>query len=138
MPAPDPRATLDAAVSTAQQTADRARAAIERATAPAPGSGAAAIGTAAAGAPTGSGLDAINRDTTVDEAASALADELMPKLLDHYNDDSNVSVIVERREFDRRARRPASVGDGQQRRVIRDRRRARVAGDQLPLATAVA
>ncbi|HEX2626262.1 MAG TPA: SPFH domain-containing protein, partial [Candidatus Limnocylindrales bacterium] len=34
-PSPDPRATLDAAVSTAQQTADRARAAIERATAPA-------------------------------------------------------------------------------------------------------
>jgi hypothetical protein len=67
-----------------------------------------------------------------------LADQLMPKLLDHYKDEDNVSVIVERREFDRRARRPAGAADGPQRRVIRDRRRARVAGDQLPLATAVA
>jgi hypothetical protein len=69
-PTPDPRATLDAAVSTAQQTADRARAAIERATAPAAGRSAGSVAGAA-------GLDAISRDTTVDEAASALADELM-------------------------------------------------------------
>jgi hypothetical protein len=69
----------------------------------------------------------------------ALSDELFPKLVEHYKDDENVTVIVERREFDRRARR-ASAGEASeeaQRRVIRDRRRARVAGDLLPLAQAV-
>jgi hypothetical protein len=69
-----------------------------------------------------------------------LADELYPKLVKHYEGDENVTVIVDRREFDRRARRMA---DGvqpsaaeQQRRIVRDRRRARVAGDLLPLAHA--
>jgi hypothetical protein len=75
-----------------------------------------------------------------------LADELYPKLVDHYKDDSNVSVIVDRREFDRRARygrssatsvaEAASDEDVSQRRIVRDRRRARVAGDLLPLAQA--
>jgi hypothetical protein len=70
-----------------------------------------------------------------------LEDELYPKLVEHYKDEDNVTVIVDRREFDRRARgahqaeaAPAS-GDAP-RRVIRDRRRARVAGDMPPLATA--
>jgi hypothetical protein len=68
-----------------------------------------------------------------------LAGSLYPKLVEHYKDDDNVTVIVDRREFDRRARhgRGSQVPDGQvatQKRVIRDRRRARVAGDQLPLA----
>jgi hypothetical protein len=65
-----------------------------------------------------------------------LADTLYPKLVEHYQDDDNVTVIVERREFDRRGRqsRTAPGSDGAQRRVIRDRRRARVAGDLLPLA----
>ena len=50
---------------------------------------------------------------------------------------TNVEVIVERRRFDRRARHghraePAML----ERRIIRDRRRARVAGDTLPLAHA--
>jgi hypothetical protein len=69
----------------------------------------------------------------------ALADDLYPKMVDHYAGDENVTVIVERREFDRRARR-ASTGaadDSAQRRVVRDRRRARVPGDHLPLAQAV-
>jgi hypothetical protein len=70
-----------------------------------------------------------------------LEDELYPKMVEYYKDDENVTVIVERREFDRRARLAKSSGngadDGVQRRVIRDRRRARVAGDTLPLATAV-
>ena len=69
-----------------------------------------------------------------------LADELYPKLVEHYSDDQNVSVIVDRREFDRRARYArtgASVdADVQQRRIVRDRRRERVAGDLLPLAHA--
>jgi hypothetical protein len=68
-----------------------------------------------------------------------LADELYPKLVEHYSGDENVTVIVDRREFDRRARYAAAgssaEGDGQ-RRVVRDRRRARVAGDLLPLANA--
>jgi hypothetical protein len=68
-----------------------------------------------------------------------MADELYPKILDYYKDEENVTVIVDRREFDRRARQGRSSGgaysaDGTQRRVIRDRRRARVAGDLPPLA----
>lgn len=71
-----------------------------------------------------------------------LADELYPKLVEHYADEDNVTVIVDRREFDRRARRggstvaKASAPEGAPRRIIRDRRRARVAGDLPPLAHA--
>ncbi len=69
-----------------------------------------------------------------------LADELYPQLVEHYRDESNVTVIVDRREFDRRARYGRSSGpassDGTQRRIVRDRRRARVAGDLPPLAHA--
>lgn len=69
-----------------------------------------------------------------------LADELYPKLVDHYSDDTNVTVIVDRRKFDRRARYAAAGAavkdDDAQRRIVRDRRRARVAGDLLPLAQA--
>ncbi len=69
-----------------------------------------------------------------------LADELYPKLVEHYSDDANVTVIVDRRKFDRRARYAAAArhtaDDDAQRRVVRDRRRARVAGDLLPLAQA--
>jgi hypothetical protein len=49
-----------------------------------------------------------------------------------------VSVIVDRREFDRRARYgrggDAAEQEASQRRIVRDRRRARVSGDLLPLA----
>jgi hypothetical protein len=67
-----------------------------------------------------------------------LADELYPKLVEHYSSDENVTVIVDRRKFDRRARYAAAGGStgGEQRRIVRDRRRARVAGDLLPLAHA--
>jgi hypothetical protein len=70
-----------------------------------------------------------------------LADELYPKLVKHYADEDNVTVIVDRREFDRRARRGGSVAkaaapEGAPRRIVRDRRRARVAGDMPPLAHA--
>jgi hypothetical protein len=50
-----------------------------------------------------------------------------------------VTVIIDRRQFDRRARgarSPGAADGGAQRRVVRDRRRARVAGDLLPLASA--
>jgi hypothetical protein len=68
-----------------------------------------------------------------------LADELYSQLVEHYKDDDNVTVIVDRREFDRRARYGTSgtnADGGAQRRIVRDRRRARVAGDLLPLARA--
>jgi hypothetical protein len=71
-----------------------------------------------------------------------LADELYPKLVEHYQHEDNVTVIVDRREFDRRARggRPTAKAQSSEeippRRVIRDRRRARVAGDLPPLAHA--
>ena len=70
-----------------------------------------------------------------------LEDELYPKLVEHYRHEDNVTVIVDRREFDRRARGgrtadKAPASEEAPRRVIRDRRRARVAGDLPPLAHA--
>lgn len=53
-------------MSAAQATSDRAQAAVERATAP-----------RSAATSRATGLAAVTRDTTVDQAASALADELM-------------------------------------------------------------
>jgi hypothetical protein len=68
-----------------------------------------------------------------------LADELYPKLSEHYAGEDNVTVIVDRREFDRRARRGrSSAAEQPQRRIVRDRRRARVPGDMPPLAHATA
>jgi hypothetical protein len=71
-----------------------------------------------------------------------LAGELYPKLTEYYEHDENVTVIVDRREFDRRARQGRSSAtsasadaDEGQRRIVRDRRRARVPGDLPPLAT---
>ena len=66
-----------------------------------------------------------------------LADELYPKLVEHYEDDDNVTrdrrpARVRPPRPPRAARSPPS--DCAQRRVVRDRRRARVAGDMLPLA----
>ncbi len=69
----------------------------------------------------------------------ALEEELYPKLVEHYRGEDNVTVIVDRREFDRRGRAGQEglpAHPDAQRRVIRDRRRARVAGDLLPLAQA--
>jgi hypothetical protein len=65
-----------------------------------------------------------------------LADELYPRLVDYYRDEENVTVIVERRESERRSRTSGSADGAAQRRVLRDRRRARMPGDLLPLATA--
>jgi len=70
-----------------------------------------------------------------------LADELYPKLVKYYEDEENVTVIVDRRRFDRRARAARAAGSPPaqtQRRVVRDRRRARVAGDLPALAHASA
>jgi len=69
----------------------------------------------------------------------ALSEELYPRMLERYEGDEHVTVIVERREFDRRARsiRSGAGAGGDQRRIVRDRRRARVPGDHLPLAQAI-
>jgi hypothetical protein len=66
----------------------------------------------------------------------ALSGELFDKLTEYYRDDENVEVIVERRKFDRRARHGRAEPAVRERRIVRDRRRARVAGDMLPLAHA--
>jgi hypothetical protein len=65
-----------------------------------------------------------------------LADELYPKLVEYYKDDDNVTVIIDRRESDRRGRQgtTGAVGPDGQRRVVRDRRRARVPGELPALA----
>lgn len=65
-----------------------------------------------------------------------LADELYPKLVKHYEHDDNVTVIVERRQKDRRARGAAPSAADLERREIRDRRRARIPGDLPPLVHA--
>jgi len=65
-----------------------------------------------------------------------LSDELYPKLVEHYANEDNVTVIVDRRKSDRRTRGARLTDAIKQRRVIRDRRRARVPGDLPPLATA--
>ena len=53
-----------------------------------------------------------------------LADELYDKMVDYYKDNPNVTVIVDRREGNDRRRGKAPGG----KRLIRDRRRARVPG----------
>ena len=58
-----------------------------------------------------------------------LADELYDRLAKYYEDDPNVTVIVDRRKQERR---DAGAGGGM--REVRDRRRARVTGDFPPLA----
>lgn len=64
-----------------------------------------------------------------------LAEELFDKLTAYYADDENVTVIVDRRRNQRRAR-GASSGvspDGEHVRTLRDRRQ-RSATDRLPLS----
>ncbi len=66
-----------------------------------------------------------------------LADELYPKLVEHYKSNENVTVIVDRRKADRRGRGRAGSMDGgpaRRQRIVRDRRRARVPGDLPRLA----
>jgi hypothetical protein len=60
----------------------------------------------------------------------ALADELFDTLIDYYADDPNVTVIIDRRKASRRDRGSSAGGN----RELRDRRRARVAGELPPLA----
>lgn len=62
----------------------------------------------------------------------ALAGELFDKLTKYYENDENVTVIIDRRQGDRRAR-GASTPEDRQQRKIRDRRRARVPGEFPPV-----
>jgi len=61
-------------------------------------------------------------------------EELFERLVEYYRDDPNVTVIIDRRHSDRRSRTRPS-GDDAQRRVVRDRRRARVVGEVRSVAT---
>ncbi|HEY1457861.1 MAG TPA: hypothetical protein VGF15_05025 [Solirubrobacteraceae bacterium] len=65
----------------------------------------------------------------------ALVDQLYDRLVEHYREDENVTVIVDRRQSDRRARGSRPSEDDLQRREVRDRRRARVPGEFSTLAT---
>lgn len=60
-----------------------------------------------------------------------LADELLVRLAGYYEGDPNVSVIVDRRSSARRE--PGAPAGGK--RELRDRRRARVAGEFPPIIT---
>ena len=67
----------------------------------------------------------------------AMEDELYDKLVKYYADDDNVEVIIDRRQASRRARGHTENGEAPtQQRTVRDRRRARVAGEfpELELA----
>jgi hypothetical protein len=57
-----------------------------------------------------------------------LESELYDTLAAHYADEAEVTVIVDRREGDRRGRHGGSAAH-QQQRVLRDRRRRRVTGE---------
>lgn len=57
--------------------------------------------------------------------------QLLETLRAHYAGDPEVTVIVDRRERERR--RPSLTGGEQEQRVLRDRRRRRISGDVPPL-----
>jgi hypothetical protein len=54
-----------------------------------------------------------------------LEDELYDKLVEHYQSNPNVQVIVDRRSADRRAGEDEVDAETAERRITRDRRRAR-------------
>jgi hypothetical protein len=54
-----------------------------------------------------------------------LADELYDRLVEHYKSNSNVQVIIDRRSSDRRGNEGDVSAENAERRLDRDRRRAR-------------
>jgi hypothetical protein len=58
-----------------------------------------------------------------------LAPELYDKLVEHYKDDPDVTVIVDRRKRDRRGREASAGPAGREQRTRRDRRRPRLPGE---------
>ena len=63
-----------------------------------------------------------------------LAPELYDQLAAYYEEDPNVTVIIDRRKSSRRG---PGTGNAAGKREIRDRRRARVAGEFPPIASDV-
>ena len=63
-----------------------------------------------------------------------LAPELYDQLAAYYEDDPNVTVIIDRRKSSRRG---PGMGNAAGKREIRDRRRARVAGEFPPIPSDV-
>lgn len=59
-----------------------------------------------------------------------LAPDLYDQLTSYYSDDPNVEVIIDRRKSERRDR---GSDNGEHRRELRDRRRARVPGEFPPI-----
>jgi hypothetical protein len=57
-----------------------------------------------------------------------LEDELYAKLVDYYSENPNVTVIVDRREHGPDRRSKETGAEFKERRITRDRRRARVTG----------
>jgi len=64
-----------------------------------------------------------------------LAPELYDKLAKYYEDDPNVTVIVDRRRAERRRPTPGGA-DHRSQRELRDRRRRHITGDFPPLTVA--
>ncbi len=62
----------------------------------------------------------------------ALKDELYDKLVEHYKDDPNVEVIIDRRQGPDRRKAAGNTGPDE-RREIRDRRQRRPPGSFPPL-----
>ena len=62
----------------------------------------------------------------------ALKDELYDKMVEHYKDDPNVEVIVDRRKGPDRRKVAGNTGPDE-RREIRDRRQRRPTGSFPPL-----
>jgi hypothetical protein len=58
-----------------------------------------------------------------------LEDELFERMTHHYADNPNVEVIIDRRHGGPNERRHGRTGGVDERRVVRDRRRARVPGE---------
>lgn len=54
-----------------------------------------------------------------------LADELYDRLVEHYKSNTNVQVIIDRRSSDRRGNEGEVSAENAERRLDRDRRRAR-------------
>ncbi len=63
-----------------------------------------------------------------------LESELYDQLATYYQDDANVTVIIDRRKSERRDHAMPTAGG---KREIRDRRRARVPGEFPPIAADV-
>jgi hypothetical protein len=62
----------------------------------------------------------------------ALKDELYDKLVEHYKDDPNVEVIIDRRSGPDRRKAAGNTGPDE-RREVRDRRKRRPPGSFPPL-----